>query len=486
MKFGLDDHIIEMITHILEEQPKLDKAYIFGSRAKGNYRPDSDIDIAVKGYDLTMEDILKMSAGIDKLGIGYEVDMMDYDCIKEVAMKEHVDRVGMEIYSRWKKYTLGSLCTDIDYGYTASASDIPKGPKFLRITDIVPPQVNWKSVPYCKIDDHNHSKYRLHKGDIVIARTGATTGFNYTFNEKIDSVFASYLIRYKIDKNKADPFFIGHVLKSESWKGFVEGIIGGSAQPGANAKMFAAFEINLPPLYEQSLIAKSLSILDEKIDLLHRQNKTLESIAETLFRQWFVEESDPNWEYQRLGNYVQIKRGGSPRPIHDYISNEGYNWLKISDVSDVQSPYISEIKEKIRPEGLNKTVLLKRGALILSNSATPGIPKILDVDSCIHDGWLYFSRSKFSNEFLYLLFRYIRPELLQRGNGSIFTNLKTDILKEYVIPIAEEGTLIKFDFRVKPIFKKLYLNTNQIRILNKLRDELRPKLLSGEARVKPS
>ena len=202
-----------------------------------------------------------------------------------------------------------------------------------------------------------------------------------------------------------------------------------------------------------------------------------------MFRQWFVEEAEESWEREPLGKYVTIKRGGSPRPIHDYISENGLNWLKISDVTGVDSPFIFEIKEKIKEEGLSKTTLLKKGSLVLSNSATPGIPKILDIDSCIHDGWLHFPQSRFSKEFLYLLFKHIRPELIQMGNGSIFTNLKTDILKEYVIAIPDNDALNEFDEQVKTIFEKLYLNTIQIRTLTQLRDTLLPKLMSGEVRV---
>ena len=102
------------------------------------------------------------------------------------------------------------------------------------------------------------------------------------------------------------------------------------------------------------------------------------------------------WQNTNLGKLVEIKRGGSPRPIKDYLSHSGLRWLKISDVTGLNSPFVLEIKEHIKKEGLSKTVFLKKGALILSNSATPGIPKILDVDSCIHDGWLYFSKSELS------------------------------------------------------------------------------------------
>jgi len=129
----------------------------------------------------------------------------------------------MSIPDGWSKKSLGDLCSDISYGYTESASSIKIGPKFLRITDIVSGNVKWDSVPYCKISSENENKYRLQKGDILIARTGATTGYNYTIKENdpfYDSVFASYLIRYRIDSKKAYAFYVGQVLQSKTWMNF--------------------------------------------------------------------------------------------------------------------------------------------------------------------------------------------------------------------------------------------------------------------------
>ena len=196
-----------------------------------------------------------------------------------------------------------------------------------------------------------------------------------------------------------------------------------------------------------------------------------------------MEEADESWEVQPLGNLVTVKRGGSPRPIHDYLSTSGLRWLKISDVTSINSPFIFDIKEHIKEEGLKKTVLLSKDSLVLSNSATPGIPKILQVDSCVHDGWLHFPKSYFSNEFLYLLFNMIRPELLIQGNGSIFTNLKTDIIKEYKIAIPPANHLHVLQTKIKYLFDKQLFNTIQIHTLTQLRDTLLPKLMSGEVRV---
>ena len=186
-----------------------------------------------------------------------------------------------------------------------------------------------------------------------------------------------------------------------------------------------------------------------------------------------------DWQKGKIGDFVTIKRGGSPRPIHNFISDEGLRWLKISDVTNLNTPFVLEIKEHIIGEGLKKTVYLKAGSLVLSNSATPGIPKFVSVDTCIHDGWLYFPQSKLSSEYLYLLFNEIRPNLVSLGNGSVFTNLKTDILKAYAIILPSEHVLNQFDSIVKPIFSKLEELAFENQKLAQLRDTLLPKLITG-------
>lgn len=215
-------------------------------------------------------------------------------------------------------------------------------------------------------------------------------------------------------------------------------------------------------------------------------NENLEQQALLLFKSWFLDYEPwngniPNsWICGKLNDFTVIKRGSSPRPIHEYLSDTGLRWLKISDVTSLKTPYITDIKESIIESGLIKTVLLKAGSLVLSNSATPGIPKILDVDSCIHDGWLYFPESKFSNEYLYLYFKYIRQQLINFSNGSVFNNLKTDILKEYPTILPDEETLRNFDNLINPIFLQIKNLTRESLQLSQIRDALLPKLMSGE------
>jgi type I restriction enzyme S subunit len=320
-----------------------------------------------------------------------------------------------------------------------------------------------------------HNEKMCNAPGVITGRYGTIGKVFYSSTEYWPLNTALYVQDFKGNDEKFTYYF----LKTLDWEKFSDK----SAVPGVNRNNVHEEDVSFPDLEEQKSIASVLSSLDDKIDLLHRQNKTLEAMAETLFRQWFVEGAGENWKVRKLGELVTVKRGGSPRPIQDYLSKTGLRWLKISDATCTASPFLFEIKEHIKEEGLKKTTLLKSGTLVLSNSATPGIPKILQVDTCIHDGWLHFPTSHFSNEFLYLLFKKIRPELINQGNGSIFTNLKTDILKEYKIPIPDDASLNKFQISAIPLFKKMLANSIQIHSLEKLRDNLLPKLMSGEIRV---
>ena len=187
------------------------------------------------------------------------------------------------------------------------------------------------------------------------------------------------------------------------------------------------------------------------------------------------------WEVKELGSLMTIKRGGSPRPIKDFISDKGLNWVKISDATAEDNPFLFSTKEYIKSEGLSKTVLLKKGSLILSNSATPGLPRFLELDACIHDGWLYFSDIKsLTQEYLYFFFLNIRNDLVAQGNGSVFTNLKTDIVKAQKAIVPDERAIYYFDKQVKSIMNLIKYNTANSISLKETRDLLLPRLLNGE------
>lgn len=147
-----------------------------------------------------------------------------------------------------------------------------------------------------------------------------------------------------------------------------------------------------------------------------------------------------NWEYKLFGSLCNIVRGGSPRPIQNYLTNsdDGLNWIKIGDVA-AGSKYITSTKEKIKKEGLSKTRQVFKGEFILSNSMSFGRPYILKIDGCIHDGWLAIKgvENHFTPDFLYYYLSspstYSTFEKLVKG--GVVSNLNSDIVKSIAVPV---------------------------------------------------
>lgn len=152
-----------------------------------------------------------------------------------------------------------------------------------------------------------------------------------------------------------------------------------------------------------------------------------------------------NWTYKKLGEVCTIERGGSPRPINDYITDapNGLNWIKIGDAME-GSKYISSTKEKIKPEGLKKTRLVHKGDFILSNSMSFGKPYILEIDGCIHDGWLVIhdNNGTFDKSFLYYLLRSpnMYMEFQRLAVGGVVNNLNSEIVRNVVVPVPPLST----------------------------------------------
>lgn len=332
-------------------------------------------------------------------------------------------------------------------------------------------------------------------GDTIMARItpcleNGKTAFVDCLKENEIAFGSTEFIVLRAKPGVSDSQFVYYLATSPEFRNVaIKSMVGSSGRQRVQQLVLENLELTVPKLPEQEKIGRFLAELDDKIALNERVNDNLQQQAQALFKSWFLnyepwDGTTPNsWLHGKLGDYANIKRGGSPRPIQEYLSDSGLRWLKISDVTGLQTPFIIDIKDHIIEEGLKKTVFLKAGSLVLSNSATPGIPKILDVDSCIHDGWLYFSESRFSNEYLYLYFMYIRQQLVNLSNGSVFNNLKTDILKGYPTILPDEETLQRFDGIIKPMFLQMQNLTRESHDLMDLRDTILPRLMSGELDV---
>lgn len=191
---------------------------------------------------------------------------------------------------KFRETTLGEISEGGSYGLGASSSTDSTGPKFLRTTDIVSGTIDWSNVPYCSADLATIKKYKLFNEDIVISRTGANAGLNCLVIEPPENaIFAGYLVRFQINRDLADARYVSYVLRSSAWKEYVEVTRTGSAQPQFNAVLMSQFPIALPSLNIQKAISALLSAVDSKIAANNALSKTLEDIAKTIFKSWFID-----------------------------------------------------------------------------------------------------------------------------------------------------------------------------------------------------
>jgi type I restriction enzyme, S subunit len=187
---------------------------------------------------------------------------------------EHT-RISDGVPEGWERRKLIELCDSVDYGYTASADPEQVGPKFLRITDIVPQFIDWSAVPYCPIEDDRLARFRLQEGDIVIARTGATVGYAKRLHRRHpETVFASYLVRLR-PRPDVDNLMLGVFVESQAYKDYVKSRVGGAAQPNANAQVLAAAEILLPTPSIQRGFRDFVEPLIDQREVLQVQNQKL-------------------------------------------------------------------------------------------------------------------------------------------------------------------------------------------------------------------
>ena len=402
--------------------------------------------------------------------------------------------------NNWNIYRIKDICE------IKSGKRLPKGCDFsstqtqypyIRARDIKNGKINTNDLAYISQDvQFKIKRYIVNENDIAITIVANIGDVGFVPKELDGFNLTENAVRLTNFHKNVNSKYLCYYLSQPNLKTYMEGFAVGAAQAKLGIYKIEKLKVQLPPLPTQQKIASILSAYDNLIQHYKKQIEVLQTAASELYKEWFVRFRFPGykitrfengipegWKIEKLGKFVDIKRGGSPRPIQDYISDEGLNWLKISDATAYDYPFIFNIEEHILESGLKKTVLLKSGSLVLSNSATPGLPRILCVDSCIHDGWLYFEKSFFSNEYLYLFFQQERTNIVKLGNGAIFTNLKTDILKEYKCFIPDNKLLKKFQVIIQPYFEKIKKTQQQITNLTQQCDFLLPRLMSGKLEV---
>ena len=544
MTDGLKDSHREAIIATMAANDRVERAVLFGSRATQTNTVSSDVDIALFGDRLTLTDQARLAAALDEIPMAQSVDLLLYDSIQNRALRKHIRSQGVEWYARpdpeagygtfesavrrrsstheWHYCTLADACSAIDYGLTASASNQANGPRFLRITDIVSGAIDWNSVPYVEADDNTGVKYRLYDKDIVLARTGASTGVSGYIQNPPRAVFASYLVRLQA-RPSFDSRFLAYYLRSEQFWEYLRGVLGDkSAQPNASASTMTAAPLRAPrDIAEQRAIAYILGTLDDKIELNRRMNATLEAMARALFKSWFVD-FDPvrakmeghdtglpnhiaelfpdrlvdselgatpqGWEVSEIGREVEAVGGSTPSTKEPAYWIDGRrHWVTPKDLSTLSSLALLETKRKITDAGI-KTIssgLLPVGTVLLSSRAPIGYLAIAEVPTAVNQDFIAMvCKKRLPN--LYVLFWCYEnlDHLKDISGGSTFAEISRKTFRTVPAIVPSKEVLTAYEDVVRPLYDRIVANIRESATLIQTRDLLLSKLVSGEIRIR--
>lgn len=393
----------------------------------------------------------------------------------------------------WKMTTLGEV-VDLAQGVAINAkTDFvlcgkEEGLPLLKINNLLNETVDMYANPKLVT-----KKAILNKEDVIFTRTGQV-GWVFTGKEGILHNNSFKVIPHENVYGK----FLYWFLKQQSIFDYVQRVASGSAQPDLNHDAFKTITIELPHISEQRAIAAVLSSLDDKIELLREQNKTLEATAQAIFKEWFVSFNFPNEEGKPYkassGKMIDSELGKIPEGwrvgrLGDAI--ELHDSKRIPLASDVrakrkgQYPYYgaTSIMDYIDDYLFDGTyLLLAEDGSVMDNNGRPVLQYVWGKFWVSNHAHVIQGKNGFSTEMLQVLLK--NANIAGIVNGAVQLKINQANLLSFEILIPTKGILRSFDSILQPIFQKIKNITSQIQNLSKLRDTLLPKLMKGEVRVK--
>lgn len=380
----------------------------------------------------------------------------------------------------WTTHTLSSV-TNIYDGTHQTPKYTSSGVMFLSAENIKSLQSN-KFIT----EDSFAKEFKIYpvKGDVLMTRIGDVGTANVVEN---NAPKAYYVTLALLKQKELDPYF----LKASIASPFVQQDIWYRTLHIAfpkkiNMNEIAKVVINTPSLHaEQSKIGSYFQHIDKLIALHQAKYDKLTVLKKAMLEKMFPKEGADvpeirfkgflgAWEDRRFGECVLIQRGGSPRPIENFITSDenGINWIKIGDVSK-SSRYITKTKEKIIHTGEKLSRKVYKGDLILSNSMSFGRPYIMAIDGCIHDGWLLIRDEKklFDLEYLLQLLssNYMLEQYRALASGGVVINLNSELVQSTIIYLPSKDEQIKIGSYFQNLDKLISLQQQELTKLKNLK-----------------
>lgn len=485
---GLTAQELEEIRRYIQKYPEIHTAKIFGSRALGTYKEASDVDIAIFGDGVTDKTARDLKFDLEEESyLPYFFDVISYNDITVPSLREHIDRHAVKIYRQgWREVKIKDLGFVVT-GKTPSS-------KF--------PEEFGNEMPFVTPSDYKYfrkwvdrtDRYLSKKGveklknkillpySILVTCIGSDMGkvamnkIPVVTNQQINSIVPNQKVIF--------PDFLYYKLVNcyETLKAYGQA---GTAVPIINKGDFEQIDLEIPSsLDEQKAIADILSSLDDKIELLHRQNKTLEAMAEIIFRKWFVEEASDEkitvGELAEIDN-ENIKPGDHPTELFEHYSIPAFD--------NGKTPIIEQGKDI-----LSNKFIVKPNTILVSK-LNPITPRIWNIGANVAINSVCSTEFQvikpLSQKYYYYLYFILKSKevvsnlaMSATGTSGSHQRIRPEYILEVELAKPDKDKLALFNETFCTSMNKIESNCIQIRTLEKLRDTLLPKLISGEVRVK--
>ncbi len=357
----------------------------------------------------------------------------------------------------------------------------------------------------------------VYKNELVFPHRGSI-GEVGIIKENNRYVLSSSLMKLKVDEEQVDPLFVYYFFKSalgkhELLKNASQVGTPGIGQPLTSLKKI---EFHKPSLSQQKKIANILSSLDERIAINSQINQTLEQMAQTIFKSWFVD-FDPvkakmngeqpegmdaataslfpeklveselglipeDWKVSSLSELIKLTGGGTPKRSEETYWNGDIPWFSVKDVPSGSNVFVVDTDEKITELGLNKssTKLLPKGTTIITARGTVGKLALVGTDMCMNQSCYGIRGKDVGDYYNYFNLKEAVSTLQRNTHGAVFDTITTKTFDTYSMAFSGAELANKFDMLVAPLLQKIEANVRQNIELATLRDTLLPKLLSGE------
>ncbi len=519
MNDGLKEKYRKAIIDILSVSPRVERVVLFGSRAMGTFTPTSDVDLVLYGDDLTLTDQAQFAEQIEELSMPQSVDLLLHKSIKSKELLKHIEKYGVEWWRRrrggseWRLTEYGSMNERLSRSSLADLC-IPKigiqtgpfgsqlhkkdyvdsGTPIITVEHLGDNRITHQNLPCVSDEDKSRlSKYTLETGDIVFSRVGSVDRRSIVRDEEDGWMFSGRCLRVRAEKTAINPAFLSWFFGYEGFRAHIRRIAVGATMPSLNTKILSQVPIYYPPLPEQRAIAHILGSLDDKIELNRQMNRTLEKMAQAIFKSWFI-------DFDPVRAKAEGRDPGLPKEIADFFPGslegselgqipKGWEVKPIGDV--IELAYGKSLPKKKRVHGqfpvygsggitgFHNEHIVEGPGIIVGRKGTVGSVYweergFFPIDT------VFYVNTKIWLPLYWVFLRLSLMDIQKLGADSAVpgVNRNSVYAQKWIVPADE--VVKKFQVLSDGFLRQAEENRQQIHNLSKTRDTLLPKLISGE------